>query len=117
MGGERRAPRVGVGQPVERRDRSAGDTRQRRHAGDTRLPVDPDRAATTLALRATAVLGRADPEAFAQRVEQRRAIVFELDGPAVELEAKGQEKLWPQPQVRLAFGLVMANPDWSRPSL
>ena len=28
-----------------------------------------------------------------------------------------QLKLWPQPQVRLAFGFVMANPDWSRPSL
>ena len=28
-----------------------------------------------------------------------------------------QEKLWPQPQVRDALGFVMANPDWSRPSL
>ena len=30
---------------------------------------------------------------------------------------RGQEKDWPQPQVRLALGFVMANPDWSRPSL
>ena len=28
-----------------------------------------------------------------------------------------QEKLWPQPQVRCAFGFVIANPDWFRPSL
>ena len=31
--------------------------------------------------------------------------------------AAGQEKLWPQPQVRVALGFVMAKPDCSRPSL
>ena len=29
----------------------------------------------------------------------------------------GQLKDWPHPQVRWAFGLVIAKPDWSRPSL
>ena len=38
----------------------------------------------------------------------------ELDRSA---EPGGQLKLWPHPQVRVAFGFVMANPDWSRPSL
>lgn len=28
-----------------------------------------------------------------------------------------QLKLWPQPHVRLALGLVIANPDWLSPSL
>ena len=32
-------------------------------------------------------------------------------------EPGGQLKLWPHPQVREALGFVMANPDWSRPSL
>ena len=32
-------------------------------------------------------------------------------------EPGGQLKLWPHPHVREAFGFVMANPDWSRPSL
>ena len=45
------------------------------------------------------------------------AVVDDLDGITVELEADGQEKLCPQPQLRVAFGFVMANPDWSRPSL
>ena len=90
---------------------------ERGHAGHARLTVDPDRAAPALTLGAAAILGGADPEAFAQRVEQRRAVVLNLDGTAVDREADGQEKLWPQPQVRLALGLVMANPDWSSPSL
>ena len=37
--------------------------------------------------------------------------------PGLSPAARGQLKLWPHPQVREAFGLVMANPDWSRPSL
>jgi hypothetical protein len=32
-------------------------------------------------------------------------------------KARGYENDWPQPQVRLALGLVMANPLCSRPSL
>ena len=89
----------------------------RGHAATRGLAVDQHRAAAALALRAAAVLGRARAEPVAQDLEQRRAVVGDLDRAAVEAERSGQEKLWPQPQVRVAFGFVMANPDWSRPSL
>jgi hypothetical protein len=58
----------------------------------------------------------------AQRVEEgdRPVVGRQRDVTPVEPEGDGgdrQEKLWPQPQVRDALGLVMANPDCSSDSL
>jgi hypothetical protein len=80
------------------------------------MAVDPDRAAAALALGATAVLRRARPEPVAQDLQERGVASLDFDVAPVEGEVD-QLKLWPQPQVREAFGLVIANPDWSRPSL
>jgi hypothetical protein len=80
------------------------------------MTVDPDRAAAALALGATAVLRRARPEPVAQDLQERGVASLDFDVAPVEGEVD-QLKLWPQPQVREAFGLVIANPDWSRPSL
>jgi hypothetical protein len=80
------------------------------------MTVDPHRAAAALPLRATAVLCRARPEPVAQDLEERGVVPLDFDVAPVEGEAN-QLKLWPQPQVREAFGLVIANPDCSRPSL
>jgi hypothetical protein len=91
--GERAAPAVAVGQTGERRDGAAGNARHRSHARHARLTVDPDRAAATLTLRAATVLRRADPEDVAKDVEQRRAVVTDLDALPVEIERDGQEKL------------------------
>ena len=80
------------------------------------MVVDPDRAAPALALRAAAVLGRAHTEAIAQNLEQGGVVGLDLDVTPVEGESN-QLKLWPQPQVRDALGLVIAKPDCSSPSL
>jgi hypothetical protein len=80
------------------------------------MTVDPDRAAAALALRAAAVFRSADAEAITQDLEQRSVVRLDLDVAPVEGEAD-QLKLWPQPQVREALGLVIANPDCSSPSL
>jgi hypothetical protein len=80
------------------------------------VAVDPDRAASALALGAATILGGADAEAIAENVEQRGVVGLDLDVAPVEGEAD-QLKLWPQPQVREALGLVIAKPDWSSPSL
>jgi hypothetical protein len=80
------------------------------------VAVDPDRAAPALTLRAAAILRRAHAEAIAQNVEQGSVVSLDLDVAPVEGEAN-QLKLWPQPQVREALGLVMAKPDCSSPSL
>jgi hypothetical protein len=77
-----------------------------------------------LTLRTAPVLDGADTEMVAQRVEQgqRHARLSGRDrhGSTVEGELEGvgsQEKLCPQPQLREAFGFVMAKPDCSRVSL
>jgi hypothetical protein len=80
------------------------------------VAVDPDRAASALALRAAAVFGGADAEAIAENLEQRDVVGLDLDVAPVEGESN-QLKLWPQPQVREALGLVIAKPDCSSPSL
>jgi hypothetical protein len=80
------------------------------------MTIDPDRAAPALALRAASVLGAPDAEALAQDVEEGGIVGRYLDVTPVEVEPD-QEKLWPQPQVRDALGLVIAKPDCSRPSL
>ncbi len=57
---------------------------------------------------------------LAQHLEQRPTRVGNVDGPAVNDEVEGgrtQLKLCPQPQVRVAFGLLMENPAPWRPSL
>ena len=55
-------------------------------------------------------------EAIAEDLEQRGVVSLDLDVAPVEGEAN-QLKLWPQPQVREALGLVIAKPDCSSPSL
>ena len=62
---------------------ATGDSPRRRHARDTRGAVDEHRAAAALALRAAPVLRRPDAEPVAQHLEQRAAVVGDLDGPAV----------------------------------
>jgi hypothetical protein len=55
-----------------------------------------------------------DPDAHAPMVSDTSQV------GASQVRDRGgrrQEKLWPQPQVRLALGFVIANPDCSRPSL
>jgi hypothetical protein len=117
VGGERVRPLLGVGKSGERRHPPPRGPGDRRDARDPRVAVDPDRAAAALALRAAPVLGAAYAQAVAQDFEEgRRAVRLNLDVAAVEGEPD-QEKLWPQPQVRVALGLVMAKPDCSRPSL
>ena len=69
---------------VDGGDRPTGDPADRRHARDPRRAVDQHRAAPALALRAAAVLDRADPELVAQRAEQRTARVADLDLDAVD---------------------------------
>ena len=88
------------------------------------MTVDEHGATATLPLRAAAVLDGANSEVIAERVEQRqlRARIIGRDNDVVtvesELDGAGrQEKLCPQPQVREAFGLVMAKPDCSSVSL
>ena len=87
VGGEAVGPRLGVGQPGERRDLAPGHAGDGRDAGDPRLTVDPDRAAAALALRAAAVLGGARAEAIAQGLEEGGIVRLDLDVPAVEAEA------------------------------
>jgi hypothetical protein len=116
VGGEGVRPLLGVGQPVERGQPPAGGAGDRRDTGDPRMTIDPDRAAPALALRAASVLGAPDAEALAQDVEEGGIVGRYLDVTPVEVEPD-QEKLWPQPQVRDALGLVIAKPDCSRPSL
>ena len=88
----------------------------RRHARDAGLAVDQTVQQPHWPCGLQPSFGGARAEPLAQDVEQRGAVVGDLDGPPVEAE-RGQLKLCPQPQVRVAFGFVMANPDWSRPSL
>ena len=57
-------------QSLERGDLPPGDAAHRGDAGDTGRVVDPDGAAATLTLRATAVLDGAAAEFLAQRVEE-----------------------------------------------
>jgi hypothetical protein len=80
------------------------------------MAVDPDRAAAALALGTAPVLRRAHPEPVAQDLQEWGVVSLDFDVAPVEGEAD-QLKLWPQPQVRDAFGFVIANPDCSRPSL
>ena len=115
-GGELRRPRIGAGEAVERRDVAPGDAGDRRHTGDARLTVDPDRAATALPLGAATVLRRARTEAVAEDLEERGTVVRDLDGSAVEAE-RDQLKLWPHPQVRVAFGFVILKPASVSPLL
>ena len=103
-------------EPVDGRHLPAGDSPERRHAGHPRRTVDPDGAATALALRTTAVLGRPAAEMLAQGVEQGRVVVRRLDGSPVEAE-RDQLNEEPQPQVRVALGFVMWNPAPCSPSL
>ncbi len=110
-----------VGKPFEGGHLAAADPSKRGHAGHPGDAVDPDRAAAALALGAAAVLHRAEPEPLAQQVEQGRAVVGRLDVRAVDAERIGgsadQLKEEPQPQVRVALGLVTWKPaSWS-PSL
>ena len=67
-GPTRRALRWSSRRPIERCGR---------HARDARLTVDEHGAATALALRSAPVLGRGDPEALSQHVQQRFA-AFEI---------------------------------------
>jgi hypothetical protein len=116
VGGEALRPLIGGGQSVERRDGTTGDPGDGRDAGDTGMAVDPDGAAAALPLGAAAVLRRTRPEPVAQDLQERGVVSLDFDVAPVEGEMN-QLKLWPQPQVREAFGLVIANPDCSRPSL
>jgi hypothetical protein len=149
VGHERVGPpgALSLGQTFECRDRSPGDSPNRRDAGDPRVIVDPDRAAPALALRAASVLQGATPQLVAQRVEQRDPVV-DGHGIAVEDEiyarrnvtghgsgdvrwatasrrsgrrersgAVAQLKEEPQPHVRVALGLLMLKPAPCNPSL
>ncbi len=60
---------------LERGDPAPGDAPDGRHAGDAGRPVDPDRAASALALRAAAVLDGATAEFFSQRIEKADPVV------------------------------------------
>ena len=89
---------------------------ERRHAGDARA----GRRSRPCSSR-TGPAGCSRPSASARRggragLRGARRRRRRPRRPAVEAE-RDQLKLWPQPQVRVAFGFVMANPDWSRPSL
>src|SRR5439155_24826298 len=78
-------PEAGL-EAVQRRHRAPPDPPGRSDTGDARGPVDQHRAAPALALRAAAVLGRAEAEAVAQHLEERGAVVLDLDGPPVHHE-------------------------------
>ena len=108
---------------VERRDVAARDPPDRRDARHPGLAVDEHRAAATLALRGAPVLDLVVAELVAERVEERAAPA-DGDVPAVAAEAGGrgrgrlgQLNELPQPQVWVAFGLVMWNPAPCRPSV
>src|SRR5690606_14961433 len=101
---------------LEGGDLTSRDALDRGDARDAGLPVDQDRAATALALRAAPVLGRAQAQLVPQDVEERRPVVGDLDRPPVDVELD-QLNDEPHPQVRDAFGLLMANAASVRPSL
>ena len=82
------------------------------------------RAAAALSQWAAAVLCGSHAQSVARTLKQRTAVVGEDDGCSVQYKQDlgqraraGQEKLWPQPQLRLAFGFVMWNPESCRPFL
>jgi hypothetical protein len=72
---------------LERGDLAARDPGERRDARDPGFAVDEDRAAAALALWCAAVLGRGDPELFAQRAQQgcaRRFVDLDVDAVAAK---------------------------------
>ena len=87
----------GVGPPVslgrrdslDGRDAPAGDPPGRRHTGHPGGAVDEHGAAAALALRAAPILHAAQPETVAQHLEERRAVLGNLDLAAVDLQRQG----------------------------
>lgn len=115
---------ISIGQALEGGDLPAHEPADRGYARNTRSAVHPDGAAAALALRATAVLQRAERQALAQYLKESRAVVDYLDVGAVDSKSDqrirtsaGQLKEDPQPHVREAFGFVTWNPAPCRPSL
>src|SRR5581483_1865746 len=93
LAGARRAERVGPPararpEPVDGRDGAPSDAASRGDARDARFTVDEHRAATALPLRAAPVLRSAHAETVAQHLQQRRAVVDDLHGAAVDVEAE-----------------------------
>ena len=74
------------GQTVQRGHLAAGQPAYRGHARHPGCAVDPHGATTALALRAAAVLRRAQVQALAQHVEQRLVVLGHLDVDAVDAE-------------------------------
>ena len=138
--------RSSAGAPSRVVTRRSGDAADGRDAGDPGRPVDPHGAAPALALRAAAVLDGAAAELLAQRVEEgdpvgdRDRVPVEDEGDEARAGARArrrpravlgsgarcrsgggvpgaQLKEEPQPQVRVALGLMMLKPAPCRPSL
>ncbi len=68
--GARHEPLLVFVDAFQRRDLAPRDRLGRRRARDLRLPIDEHEAAAALPLRLAAVLGRADPEPYPQRLEE-----------------------------------------------
>ena len=72
-----RPPDLGV-EALDGGHRAPGHPADRRHAGDPRRAVHPDRAAPALALGAAAVLGGDGTQLLAEDVEQGDAVVCDV---------------------------------------
>ena len=90
----RREERVRPRRPLRRVETGEGGDRPSRNApggrdaGDARLAVDEHRAAAALTLRTAAVLGGAEAEPVAEDLEQRTAVVGDVDGTTVDDEGE-----------------------------
>ena len=78
-------PQRGV-EPLQGGHLTTGHASSRRDACHPWCPVDPDRATPALALRAATVLGRAATEMLAQHLQERCAVVGDLDDDAVDAQ-------------------------------
>ncbi len=112
-------------EPFNRGHRPSGHTSGGSDACHAGSAINPDGAASALALGAAPVLDRTAPQLLPERVKERDSlIVINLDRVPVKEKGNGWRRARfsqlneePQPQVRVAFGFTIWNPAPCSPSL